>query len=135
MHLFLSPHLDDAVLSCGGLIDQLVKRGERVLVRTFMAGDPPDPLPDTPVIRDLHARWAVGDNPVIARRREDREAVERLGAEAEYMDMRDCPYRLGKDGKALYPTNDDLFLDIHPDDPALQVQIDVPPDVTMIYAP
>lgn len=135
MHLFLSPHLDDAVLSCGGLIDQLVKRGERVVVRTVMAGDPPDPLPDTPVIRDLHGRWAAGDNPYIARRREDREAIERLGAEPEYMDVRDCPYRLNAKGEALYPLNINLFQDMHPDDPVLQTQLDIPPDVTTVYGP
>jgi len=57
MHLFLSPHLDDAVYSCGGTIHQLTSQGTPVQILTFMAGDPPTPLPDTPITRDLHRRW------------------------------------------------------------------------------
>jgi LmbE family N-acetylglucosaminyl deacetylase len=35
--IFLSPHPDDAVLSCGGWINQLVENGERPIVMTTLA--------------------------------------------------------------------------------------------------
>jgi LmbE family N-acetylglucosaminyl deacetylase len=135
MHLFLSPHLDDAVLSCGGLIRQLTSQGEVVVIRTFMAADPPLPFPDTPVIRDLHQRWQADDSPMRMRRAEDRQAAAVLGAEVEFLDILDCPYRLNDQGQAIYRTNDALFGDIHPDDPALKTVIHLPERVKQIYAP
>ncbi len=68
MHLFLSPHPDDAVLSCGGLIHQLTQKGEPVTILTVMAGDPPDPLPDTPLVRELHQRRSSRQNPCTSTR-------------------------------------------------------------------
>jgi len=135
MHVFLSPHLDDAVLSCGGMIHQLTQRGKPVLIITVMAGDPPDPLPNTPLIRDLHQRWAVGTNPMPARRAEDSDAATLLGATIEHLDFSDCPYRTDDNGTPLYPTNDDLFGDVHPDDPVLQATLPIPTHTTTLYAP
>ncbi|MHA1303522.1 MAG: PIG-L deacetylase family protein [Candidatus Heimdallarchaeaceae archaeon] len=39
-HIFLSPHLDDAVASCGGLIAKLVEQGNKVIVATFFTKSP-----------------------------------------------------------------------------------------------
>jgi LmbE family N-acetylglucosaminyl deacetylase len=118
MHLFVSPHLDDAVLSCGGFIHQLRQQGESSVILTVMAGDPPDPLPDTPLVWGLHARWEVGENPVAVRRAEDQTAARILGAQAAFLSIPDCIYRTA-DGVALYPNgDDDIFGPIHPDDPA-----------------
>ncbi len=119
MHLFLSPHLDDAVLSCGATIHQLTARGESVMILTTMAGDPPDPLPKTPIVDDLHQRWRAGYNPVATRRAEDEAACRRLGAQALHWMLGDCVYRM-KPGTqtALYPSEDSLWGAVHPDDPA-----------------
>ncbi|MBZ0298114.1 MAG: PIG-L family deacetylase [Anaerolineae bacterium] len=122
MYLFLSPHLDDAVLSCGGTIHQLTARGETVMVLTTMAGDPPEPLPDTPIIADLHQRWQAGFNPVSARRAEDQRACGLLGAQVLHLDLGDCVYRVAHQaGKtlALYPTEESLWGPVRPDDPAV----------------
>lgn len=118
MHLFISPHFDDAVLSCGGTIHQLTQRGETVTIITVMAGGLPDPLPDTPIIRDLHTRWQAGHDPIAARREEDIAAAERLGAAVRHLDIGDCVYRT-VDGSALYPSEESLFGEIQPDDPAI----------------
>ena len=40
-HLFLSPHYDDAVYSCGGTLASLTTAGENVTVLTVCAGSPP----------------------------------------------------------------------------------------------
>ena len=54
-HVYLSPHLDDAVLSCGGMIHRQAQAGERVVVVTVCAGDPP-PGPLSDFARSLHER-------------------------------------------------------------------------------
>lgn len=135
MHLFLSPHFDDAVLSCGGTIYKLTRAGESVMVLTIMGGALPTPLPATPFVRELHTRWQVGSDPVEARRREDRVALSSLGASVDYLPIPDCVYRIA-DGTALYPNRDAIFGEIHPQDEALNAVnlIAVNAD-TIVYAP
>jgi len=141
MHLFLSPHFEDAVLSCGGLIHQLTGKGWRVIVRTVMGGKPsPAGVPNTPITRDLHARWEIEDDPVETRITEDRLAVASLGAAADrLLNWTDCVYRLSRQGKPLYPTEESLWGDIHPDDVAgkLIPTLVLPPEevVHAVYAP
>lgn len=118
MHLFLSPHYDDAIYSCGGLIHQLAQQGESVLIFTIMAGEPLLPLPETPVIADNHTRWQAGQSPVMIRREEDQSAAEVVGAETLYNDLPDCIYRT-HEGVALYPDEASLWGPVHADDPAV----------------
>src|SRR6185369_4067513 len=117
IHLFLSPHLDDAVLSCGATIHSLTRSGASVLILTVTAGQPPESLPESPLVRELHERWRTGENAPAARVEEDRKAVESLGAQVYHMDVPDCIYRtvMGSDGKhmALYPDVESLFGEIH----------------------
>jgi LmbE family N-acetylglucosaminyl deacetylase len=77
--IFLSPHPDDAVLSCGGWIDQLAQDGERPLVLTVFGGDRPAAVPLSAFARSLHERWQLGDDAPARRRDEDRAACDRLG--------------------------------------------------------
>ncbi|MBL8156385.1 MAG: PIG-L family deacetylase [Anaerolineae bacterium] len=120
MYLFLSPHFDDAVLSCGGTIARLVAESKPVTVRTVMGGVPTlEQIPETPITRDLHRRWDRGDDPIQARRQEDEAAVKGLGAELVVMSVwLDCVYRRSRLGEALYPTEESIFGEIHPDDEA-----------------
>lgn len=136
MHLFLSPHLDDAVLSCGGLIHQLTSAGDAVTILTVMAGDPPDPLPDSPLIRELHQRWEAGSSPVALRRQEDRDAARILGADVIHLDLPDCVYRTAG-GRILYPYgDDDLFGEVDPEDPARDwLEQYQPPPAQRMYVP
>jgi len=117
VHLFLSPHLDDAVLSCGATIHRLTEGGASVLILTVAAGQPPNPLPDSPLVRELHSRWKIGDNAPLGRIEEDRKAAASLGAQVYYMDIADCIYRTVMDGSgghvALYPDGESLFGDVH----------------------
>lgn len=136
MHLFLSPHYDDAVLSCGGLLHQLAARGVRTCVYTVMAAAPAV-LPATPFVQELHERWGAGGDPVTARRAEDAAALALLGAEALYGPLPDCIYRTGPDGEPLYTTEAALFGPVHPDDPALHLPVVLPADgpLEALYAP
>ncbi|MBZ0282837.1 MAG: PIG-L family deacetylase [Anaerolineae bacterium] len=141
MHLFLSPHFDDAVLSCGGTIHQLTQKGELVTVRTVMGGSPPlERVPDSPIVRDLHIRWKQGDDPVSARAKEDETAVTSLGAVLKRMTVWiDCVYRTNRKGEALYLTEAAIFGDIHPEDTTGKwlPSVVLPPDeaVHFIYVP
>jgi len=109
-----------------------------VTVRTIMAGDPVV-VPDTPLIRDLHQRWDAGDNPMKTRREEDERALHELGVTVEHLLLPDCPYRVNAAGQALYAVNASLFGAIHPDDPALKLEITLPEGVGRVpvnlYAP
>jgi LmbE family N-acetylglucosaminyl deacetylase len=76
-HVYLSPHLDDAVLSCGGAIAAASAQGERTLVVTICSAVP------SPRIE----RAAMGASPVpeylcMSRRlAEDSQALDLLGVD------------------------------------------------------
>jgi LmbE family N-acetylglucosaminyl deacetylase len=114
--LCLSPHLDDAVLSCGGRIHQLAARGDRVVVLTLFTASPPDTL-TSPIIRELHARWGVGSDAPAHRRVEDRAALGRLGAEPVHLAHWDSIYRVGPDGVPLYARNNEFLGNVSAEDP------------------
>jgi LmbE family N-acetylglucosaminyl deacetylase len=82
----ISPHLDDAVLSAGGLLAQLVQPQ----VYTVFAGFP-IPLPRL-TEWDAECGFAEGDDVVALRREEDRRALQRLGATAHWLDFLDSQY-------------------------------------------
>jgi LmbE family N-acetylglucosaminyl deacetylase len=101
-HLFLSPHLDDAVLSCGALIGRLAWAGA-VTVVTVFCGTAERPE-STPLGRLFQERWNAGVNAMDGRRAEDRAAVSHLHACCRHLDNVDCIYRVDATGAALYPT-------------------------------
>jgi LmbE family N-acetylglucosaminyl deacetylase len=112
-HVYLSPHLDDAVFSCGGLIARQVAAGDTVTVLTICAGDPPEgQLSD--LARALHLTWGVDDSPVKSRREEDRAACARLGASPIHLDIPDAVYRSHPSSEPVYPSFDDVFGRLHP---------------------
>ena len=127
-HLYLSPHFDDAALSCGGQIATLTAAGQSVLVVTITGGEPPAEAPSD-TVRQLHERWATSllaeGQPgeaaglmVAQRRAEDRAALAVLGAEWLHLSFLDCIYRCGPDDRALYPGPVDMFGPPNPDDDA-----------------
>jgi LmbE family N-acetylglucosaminyl deacetylase len=76
--LVVSPHLDDAVLSCGQL---LAAAGSSVVVTVF-AGVPPSELPVTDY--DVRSGWVNAQAAVIGRRLEDDRATSVLGVDRSY---------------------------------------------------
>ena len=113
LHLYLAPHFDDAVLSCGGLIARQLQAGDSVLALTIFAGDPP-PGPRSAFARLLADAWQTVENYVAVRRAEDCAAVERLGARWLHWDYPDSIYRLGAGGEPLYPDAVAIFDQVHP---------------------
>lgn len=113
--LVLSPHLDDAALSCGGLIAQRTRLGQRVRVLTIFAGDEPAE-PPSPLAANLARWWGLAPGSVMrARRAEDRAAGEVLGADVEQWNELEAPYRRDpRDGRLLYTTLGALFRRVDP---------------------
>jgi LmbE family N-acetylglucosaminyl deacetylase len=110
--IYIAPHLDDAVLSCGGQIYEETRKGRKVLVVTVMAGDPPAGL--SAYAARLHQRWELSKNVVAARRQEDIAACATLGAAILHWNIPDCIYRANPlTGEALYTSDDALFGPIH----------------------
>ncbi len=107
--LYLSPHLDDVALSCGGQIAQHAQRGQSVLIVTVMAGDPPaDSV--SGYAQSLHDRWLLAADAAAGRRQEDLEACRILGAGALHWDVPDCIYRMHpQSGEPFYVSDDDIF--------------------------
>jgi LmbE family N-acetylglucosaminyl deacetylase len=123
LHLYLSPHFDDAALSCGGHIAQLCQNGERVVVFTVMAGDPPVGFKPTPFTEKLHQDWGLQCPPLEGRGLEDEKAMSILGAEVKFGPYPDAVYRIDpKTGGALYPDRDSIFAKVQPGDPVLQAK-------------
>ena len=97
MHLFLSPHLDDAIFSCGGLIAQLTP--ERVRVVTCFTQSMPNPQ-GFALACQTDKGLAADVDYMALRREEDRLACAQLEAECEWWDVAEAPHR-GYDSAAM----------------------------------
>lgn len=111
--IYLSPHFDDAVLSCGGLIWEQAQAGERVQVWTICAGEPGGEL--SGFAHEKHRSWESGMNTVPLRRAEDTESCAILGADTRYFSIPDCIYRRHPlEGNFLYDSESSLWGGLHP---------------------
>jgi LmbE family N-acetylglucosaminyl deacetylase len=90
--VFLSPHLDDAVLSCGALLRRAAGAGEATVATVFSEAAPG---PHTRAARSfLRQCGAAGAEALFAERRaEDVEVVEAAGARAVHLGRRDALFR------------------------------------------
>jgi LmbE family N-acetylglucosaminyl deacetylase len=122
-HVYLSPHYDDAALSCGGAIYQETQAGEPVLVVTICAAAPPsDTL--SAYARQLHRQWGNTADIVATRRAEDAQAMACLGAASHYLTLPDCIYRgQATDPVWFYNSDADIFGAVHAADMPLATTI------------
>ena len=120
-HVFLSPHLDDAVLSCGATIHRWTRAGEPVLVVTVFAAAPATGAL-SPLAESFHARWGLSGEAVATRRAENDAALAVLGAEGATLDFLDCIYR-GGPGAWHYGPPAAIFGEVAPGDEKLSEQI------------
>lgn len=111
--IYLSPHLDDVVFSCGGYIWDQIQQGQEVEIWTIFAGDPPNgELSD--LAYSIHKSWKLNENVVAARREEDLEACRILGAEARHLPFPDAIYRSSRNGVPYYQQGEDIFGGLDP---------------------
>ena len=115
--IFLSPHFDDAVLSCGGLIWEMAQRGDHVEIWTICAGLPVH-TELSAYAQEMHERWGLTvEEAVQARKAEDQVALARLGVGGRYFNLPDAIYRRHpKTGEFLYTSDAELFGAIQPGD-------------------
>jgi LmbE family N-acetylglucosaminyl deacetylase len=118
--IYLSPHLDDAALSCGGLIWDQVQAGQNVEVWNIFAGFPP-PGELSLYAQVHHKIWGVTAEDVVpSRRLEDASAMAILGARARNFDFPDAIYRKHpKTGEPMYTSHGDLFGGLNHGDDAI----------------
>ncbi len=117
--IYLSPHLDDVALSCGGLVKEQTQSGLDVGIWTICAGDPP-PGPLSPFAESLHDRWQSGAEAMVLRRSEDSTACSILGASNRHFPIPDCIYRrVGPDNSPGYSSEESLFGPLHHGESAL----------------
>jgi LmbE family N-acetylglucosaminyl deacetylase len=126
-HVLLSPHFDDVVFSCGALVAQWARSGQRVAIVTICAGLPPaGPL--SAYAGKLHRRWSPqGESRpaqiVALRRAEDLRAADMLGAMAIHLTVPDCIYRLNPNGGWLYEGHAQIFGALHAAEQQLPQQL------------
>src|SRR5258708_37111056 len=108
--IFLSPHFDDIVLSCGGVAARLSRMGARCISITIFTAPAPEGETLSPFAMGMHDEWersgggsAKAVNEV--RRDEERAAMRLLNLETVWLDLPDAPYRRGPDGRYLYTSN------------------------------
>jgi len=121
--LVVSPHLDDAVLSCS----HLFAHAEQALSVTVFAGTPARyPSPPTPW--DLACGFQPGDDIVARRRAEDARALEILGVSSTGLDFLDFQYRNGEkpDSKALAAAVEEVIDGFRPTTIAVPLAIQHP---------
>jgi hypothetical protein len=114
--VFLSPHFDDVALSVGGLVWELIARGDRVDIWTICAGDPPYGKDLTDYARMLHIFWELGEDDVpYARNLEDVACCRLLGAGYRRYTVPDCIYRyISGTDEALIKVPDDIKKPLEP---------------------
>jgi LmbE family N-acetylglucosaminyl deacetylase len=85
--IYISPHLDDAILGAGATLSAIAQLGSKITVLTVFAGEP------------------IGiSNDVQMRRQEDILACQELGVVSKHLDFLDAIYRKDGRGKNIYPT-------------------------------
>lgn len=106
--LIISPHLDDAVFSCGIGIRVLTRLGWSVVTATVFTAAPEGPV--SSIARRFNSN---GDGDVLsglaARRAEDVAALTLLGSEVRHLGFYDGSLRKRPDGSWLCRTFDDIL--------------------------
>jgi len=106
--IYLSPHLDDVVLSCSGQIFDRIACGESVLVVTLLAGNALEPFSE--LAQSIH----TASDFIQKRRAEDYKALAYLGADVDHAEFQDAIYRRHPwSGRPLYPRRENLCRRLH----------------------
>lgn len=124
-HIFLSPHFDDVVYSCGGTLGVQASSGLRSLVITIFGGLPPQDIQLSPFASGIHQRMDAGNlsayNLTANRRKEDAKALNLLKSNYLWLDYLDAMYR----GQPAYYTGNEALMggEVHPGDMWIERQL------------
>ena len=123
-HIFLSPHLDDVVLSCGGTVAHLCRAGVPVTILSIFTGKIDSSVPLSPFAALLHPLWCKPAQAYATRRAEDVAALVQFGLKPHWLNWLDCIYRGdAAPGTWYYPDDDALFGAVHPAEENLPQQL------------
>ena len=122
--IYISPHLDDAAYSCGGLIWMQCQSNQNVNIWTVFAGEPPEGSLST-FAKSILKRWGLDAVPTKHRRSEDIHSSQILGANWRHFDYQDAIYRTYQGTHSsskisvtshLYPDENSLFGSLNQED-------------------
>ena len=104
--IFISPHFDDVVLSCGGTLAQLSQQQTNTVLVTVFTADQADGAPLSPLAQQMHEVWGSVQKPFETRKNEDRATTEYLSIEYLWLEFQEVIYRYQtlKKGEILHPT-------------------------------
>lgn len=125
-HIFLAPHLDDAVYACGGTMGMQVSSGIRPLVITVFAGPPKPKQKLSHLALEVMRDWDISDvdgaiNFINQRRQEDKAALDYLQADSLWLDYPEAIYR----GEPGYYTSKEQLIggEVHSSDGSLDSEL------------
>jgi LmbE family N-acetylglucosaminyl deacetylase len=116
LHLYLSPHFDDAILSCGGLIYAQSSGSGRVGVLTLCAGQPIRGAEST-LARLYLYDWSKSGNGMELRRNENAAILSGWKVRNWEFGTLDAVFRTNN-GTPYYQNRTDLFCEPHIEDAA-----------------
>ncbi|PQQ25348.1 PIG-L family deacetylase [Photorhabdus luminescens] len=135
MNLFLSPHLDDAALSAGGLIHKLVSENQQVVVLTFF----------TEYDENLTSHYLRSENNdnmnsfiklYSKRANEDIAFCNKLSAIPIHGKILDCIYRIDQYGEPMYNNSAGIYSGLaHKSDYASDMAQDLIDKILLNYQP
>lgn len=106
--VFLSPHLDDVVLSCGDLLLKEKEAGKNVCVLNIFSGIFRGE--DIPLLaKKFHERWNHQNEVVEMRLMEDDKALQYLGVRKNQLGYLDCIYRKDTKGRDRVISEEEIF--------------------------
>lgn len=106
--IFLGPHFDDCVLSCGELIDKFVEDGNDVCAITFFTGNP-DEKDLSDAAKQFHSNCFLDNKSMNFRSNEDIIALNWLNCKYKHLGYYECLYRKNYDGSFLYPNLKEIY--------------------------
>lgn len=122
-HIYLSPHFDDAVLSCGGSIALQTGTGQKVLLVTVFGGVPGPGVQLSAFANQLQQATGLGPDAAEAmrqRQEEETAATNTLQADTLRLDYLEAIYR---GTPPQYATEDSLFGSVHSADLPLDEEL------------
>lgn len=137
-HIYLQPHFDDAVLSCGGTMALQQSTSQRPLVVTIFGGAGPAGQAMTPFASQLQREMGFGataDEAIARRRAEDVAACDAVGADTLWLDFPEALYRGYGSREALFGSVDRADLGIEEQIAALLLEIHSRSPQAVLYAP
>lgn len=106
--IFISPHLDDVILSCGEFVAKLRNTKREVLVITIFSGTPMSEN-ISHAAKLFHDSCNLGDNAMHFRKNEDEKAMKLLDVEYIHIGELESLYRKNTDGTYKYNEIEHIF--------------------------